>query len=236
MNRHWEHFASEISWFVSDRKRIEVGELALPGSWIPTRDFSALFPTLSVLLQAAHTSRICIDDDDFLLFSWGVQDAFSSWLSPLPPSIVNCNVCGAHRTLFESFGGITERSGEFEESWLLNMEESLSVKEAQRDVSFIAEYEWAFAELPGGIPIDMIAYYSISREANGNTTLCHRETGEVLLFAPDHAFNYIVPLEGCPEYTLYSIVGAPTFIEWVEVVARQWRENRLGGRPIISCS
>jgi len=120
------------------------------------------------------------------------------------------------------FGGITERAGEFEGQWLLNTNESLTADEAAHDAAFIRDCDWAFEEVPGGIPIDPGAYYSISREANGNSTLCHRTSGEVLMFAPDHSFTHLVPLEGCPEYTLYRINGAPGFVDWVEVVAQQW--------------
>jgi hypothetical protein len=108
---------------------------------------------------------------------------------------------------------------------LLNTNDSLTLQEARHDASFIQDYERAFQPTPGHIPIDMRAYYSISREANGNDTLCHRVTGEVLLFAPDHSLEHVVPLEGCLEFTLYRINGGATFSEWVEAVARQWAEH-----------
>jgi hypothetical protein len=75
---------------------------------------------------------------------------------------------------------------------------------------------------PPGFPSISRPYYSIAREANGNTTLCHRLTGDVLAFAPDHSFDHIAPLEGCPEYSLYRIPSAPTFEAWVAAVALQW--------------
>ncbi|MCP4036155.1 MAG: hypothetical protein GY733_04405 [bacterium] len=46
----------------------------------------------------------------------------------------------------------------------------------------------------------------------------------MIMFAPDHAFDHLEPLEGCPEYTLYRIGGAADFVSWVETVARQWTE------------
>lgn len=62
----------------------------------------------------------------------------------------------------------------------------------------------------------------MAHEANGNSTLCRRTDGTVLMFAHDHSFDHVTPLEGYPLYTLYRIKGAATFREWVERVAEQW--------------
>jgi hypothetical protein len=125
-----------------------------------------------------------------------------------------------HRVLLHSVGGIVQRANEPSDTWLLNQNESLTEKEASYDATFLEEYAWAFPEKR--IPIQMENQYSISREANGNDTLCHRKTGDVLLFAPDHSFTQLVSLAGCPEYTLYRIPAASTFRDWVETVAAQW--------------
>jgi hypothetical protein len=34
--------------------------------------------------------------------------------------------------------------------------------------------------------------------------------------------RHVTPLEGCPDYTLYRLRGAPRFEDWVEAVADQW--------------
>jgi hypothetical protein len=135
---------------------------------------------------------------------------------------VSLDVYPAHRILLESLGGVVERANELPDSWLLNHAGVLTAEEATHDATFIESYGWAFADFPNGIPIDLEAYYSMAREANGNTTLCHRLTGAVLLFAPDHSFDHIVPLEGCPEYSLYRIPTALTFEAWVAAIASQW--------------
>jgi len=224
INPHWESFASELDWFLPANKSVQIGALAPPGGWRPSEPLTRVFPRLSELLAKAHTSRVEIDDDAYVLFSWQGEAGVSSWLARPPDSTTDVPLLPAHRTLLAEFGGVTERSGEPDGSWLMNSNESLTLNEARHDASFIAEYSWAFEEVPGGIPIQLADYYSISREANGNDTLCHRRTGEVLLFAPDHSFEHVVPLPGCPPYTLYRIDEAPTFTEWVETVARQWLE------------
>ncbi len=104
----------------------------------------------------------------------------------------------------------------------MNHNSVLTEKEASYDATFIRAYDWAFKEAGTGVPIDLTAHHSVAREANGNTTLVHRATGEVLLFAPDHAFDFVIPLEGCPNCTLCRLRGARDFREWVEVIARQW--------------
>jgi len=98
---------------------------------------------------------------------------------------------------------------------------------ARRDASFVESYSWAFEDEGVPIPIALTEFYSIAQEANGNTTLCHRKTGEIVLFAPDHNFTHIVPLPGCPEYALYRIPRAEGFSSWVSSVANQWLENVL---------
>ena len=44
----------------------------------------------------------------------------------------------------------------------------------------------------------------------------------VILMATDHAFDYINPLPGFPELTLYTINGCADFRDWVEMLAGQW--------------
>jgi hypothetical protein len=229
VNRHWQEFAADVTWFAKRRKRIAVGSLSQPGSWRPSPKFSALFPTLAALLEAACTSLVSADDEQFVLFSWESGGRVLSWLAR-PPAAAPDTLYPAHRTLLSEFGGITERGCEFEKQWLVNTNESLTLVEASDDASFVNDYEWAFEDIPGGIPIDLAAYYVISREANGNATLCHRVEGDVLLFAPDHAFRHVVPLAGCPDYTFYRIKGAPGFVDWVEAVAKQWMAKCVRGR------
>jgi hypothetical protein len=226
VNQHWNAFAEELTWLVTNRQRIEVSRLSPPGAWVPSREFSNLFPTLAKLLGGAFTSTVSIDDEEFILFSWEGHDRMMSWLTR-PPEPAAADVYPAHRTLLSEFGGIAERSGESEEQWLLNTNESLTLAEAGHDATFLRDCAHVFEPIPGRIPIDMTAYYSVSAEANGNDTLCHRVAGDVLMFAQDHAFSHVVPLEGCPEYTLYRIVGAPGFVQWVETVARQWLDQTL---------
>ena len=132
--------------------------------------------------------------------------------------------------MLQSFGGILERANEPETCWLLNQNEVLTEREAGHDASFLEDYSWAFDCVPGGIPIQLKEYYSIAREANGNETICHRTSGAVLLFAPDHSFTHVKPFAGCPAYTLYTLDGTLSFVDWVNKIAQQL-ESCLGKTP-----
>jgi hypothetical protein len=99
---------------------------------------------------------------------------------------------------------------------------------AEEDATFVEAADWAFEET-GGIPVDLPAYYTVAQEANANATLCHRVEGDVLLFAMDHAFDYVTVLDGCPENTFYRFQGAPTFARRVNRVAEQWLAPPVAG-------
>jgi hypothetical protein len=178
-----------------------------------------LFPRLESLLRQASDADIIVDDKSFILFSWVVDGAAIGWLCEPPTDAPPTGVCSAHDVLLRSFGGIVER---FEEppSWLLNHNSVLTAKEASFDASFLHDYAWAFPD--ERVPVDVGDFYSVAREANGNTTLCHRNTAEVILFAPDHSFEHVRRWRSLPEYTLYSLDGAPDFPSFVETIAEQW--------------
>jgi hypothetical protein len=223
LSEHWQQFVADVPWFLGGRSA-QAAAAQLPGTWQPVcADFARLFPALTRLLRSSFVTPVVVAGDAYVLYSWRSADSRSrSWLCPPPPHQVPPRVYTAHRVMLQSFGGIVERSNEPERSWLLNHSEVLTSSEAELDATFLEAYAWAFEGVPGGIPLDMHAYYSIAREANGNTTLCNRATGEVVLFAPDHAFDHVVPLAGCPEDTLYRIEAASSFTEWIDAISRQW--------------
>ena len=224
---HWEELLDAVPWFLEEGQVAEVGRSAAPGAWRPvSADFSRLFPRLDALLRTASVTPIGLSGRSHQLFSWSHADGYScAWLAPAPSADPAAQLHPDHRTLLRSFGGIVERSND-PAWWLLNHNEALTEQEARHDGGFIRDYAQAFGET--GIPIELERFYSIAREANGNTTLCIG-SGEVILFAPDHAFDYVQALPGCPEYTLYRMSGAHSFRDWVNEVARQWHDAIGGG-------
>jgi hypothetical protein len=217
-NPDWIAFTTDMPWFVEPGARVTVGDTK-SGVWRPQdRQFETAFPSLTELLRNARFTPVRVGAFEGQLVTWGRGEASRAWLCPSTGEKVD-GLFSDHQLLLRSFGGIVERANE-PESWLLNHTAALTSAEAKHDASFINDYAWAFED--SGIPIDLAAHYSIAREANGNTTLCERSNGGVLLFAPDHSFDHVTQLRDCPKFTLYELNGARTFREWVDVISRQW--------------
>jgi hypothetical protein len=217
----WAVFREAVPWLLHDGGVAEVTDTRM--GWALSCSVQTLFPPLDTLLAAASVTTVIVDGVRYELLAWDASRGDRmGWLclppSPEPPRNIHCD----HRELLASFGGIVERFNEPEETWLLNLHDALTEREAVHDGSFIRHYDWAFEDAGLALPIEPTEYYSIAREASGNATLCHRNSGKVLMFAPDHCFEHLKELVGCPELTLYEINGVATFRDWVNAVALQW--------------
>ena len=222
MSSDWDAFRETSFWNAPRRAKVDVGSpqrAAALGDSVAGR-----FPSFAKLLAAARVTPVSIDGNVNYLYGWTTpEDVSLGWLSPPPIDAMDAAAapfCDDHRVLAASFGGIGERWNEPETTWLLNLHGALTTGLAREPVD-LSGYEWAF-KTDDRMPINATDWYTIALEANGNLTICHRYTGELLRCATDHSSNYLVPLEGCPDYTLYRIRGAPTFTTWVERVAMQW--------------
>lgn len=212
----WTAFEREHPWLVRKVRSVEVGTPGPSGLTVP----ADRFPLLIQLVGSALATPVTLDGVAHELLAWTTTEGErASWLCPAP-STDFADVCDDHRWLLQGFGGIVDRAGE-PDSWLLNHNQALTGDEATKDASELELYSWKLDE-GGEWPIRLTDWYRITTEANGNATLCHRRTGEVLLFAPDHDFDHVEVLEGCPPYSLYRLPLAPTFTRWIEVVAGQW--------------
>ena len=220
----WSAFTESVPWFVDAGQSVTIDDSR---SRITTSAaFQGRFPILASLLNSARATRVTIGSTEYDLIGWDSDDGFSiGWLCPATVESAPDELFEDHRLLLSVFGGVSERFNEPEDTWLLNHNDALTLRESGHDASFIADNQWAFEDAGIEIPIVLTDYYAIAREANGNTTLCHRKTGDVILFASDHAYDHITPLKECPEYTLYTIDEVPTFVDWVEEIARQWQSH-----------
>jgi hypothetical protein len=217
----WNAFTQSVPWFANGASGAEVSESR--NAYGLSSKNEKLFPKLAELLERATVTDVSLKNGRYHLLAWGSSDQRRmGWLCLLPSQETPNNLYSDHKLLLKDFGGIVERFDEPEHTWLLNLNEALTQKEASYDGSCVEAYQWAFDDAGLELPIQPKDYYSIAREANGNMTLCHRVNGHVLMFAPDHSFEHLTPLKGCPEYTLYEIEGAATFRDWVNAVARQW--------------
>jgi hypothetical protein len=220
----WDVFIDYIPWFLDAGANVRVSERR-DGFQLPS-SVAAIFPSLAHLLAQSYVTHVSVNDVSYQLLAWDTEDGQRmGWLCLPPERNIQNNIHVDHTKLLHSFGGIIERFNEPDDTWLLNHNDALTGREALHDASFINDYMWAFDDAGLDLPIRSSDYYSLAREANGNTTLCHRTTGQVLLFAPDHAFDFVVPFDGCPEYTLYQLTGVVTLRDWVDAIARQWLEH-----------
>jgi hypothetical protein len=224
VNSYWESFLADSCLSDEDGQAAEVRPALPRGTWAPkSAGFSRLFPVLERLLSRAFLSEMKLRGKRYQLYSWEQPNGdVRGWLSPLSDNNPSLPIHPDHKVLLESFGGIVQYSNSPEDTWILSHCDVLTASEAQNDASFITHYNWAFEQAGVPIPISLGQFYVIAREANANSTLCHRSTGEVVLFAPDHAFDYVVPYPSCPDYTLYRIAGVKSFRDWVNAVAGQW--------------
>lgn len=134
----------------------------------------------------------------------------------------------ALRDFWSVCGGIVERFNE-PATWWLNHDEVLTPSVAFNQPGMLAEmvdaYSWIWEKNDLVAPTEEVlrSYVTVAIEGNANMTVAHRETGQLLLFAPDHAFDGITPWAGCPEYSLYTFDELPDLAAWIEVCAAAWR-------------
>ena len=219
----WQDFITDITWFVKKDDVVTLGqtERASPQFFDPDSKFSAAFPRLTSLLHKARVTEIIVNATTHHLYAWDEAEGRAlGWLCCPPPADVPDFLHPDHKLLLRHFGGITERFNE-PQSWLLNLNSAL----AEYNIGF-GGWEENFRDhcmLYGLSPIvDMSQFLCFAFEANGNLNAYHLQTGEVIMYAHDHAFDFVIPMEGCPEYTLYRIKGCANFRSWIETVAGQW--------------
>lgn len=105
------------------------------------------------------------------------------------------------------------------------MNEVLTQGAARTDFgSVLNDYARLWRDAGLELPIQPNDFYVVAIEANGNLTVVERSTGLLLLFAPDHAFNGVTPLPGCPPYSLMTIDAAADLVSWIEGCALAWSE------------
>lgn len=213
----WDSAVSSLPWLVQNEPKVEVGPTV---RW--DRQPLAQLPQLSRLLAAARVTPVKIEERQHDLLTWdGQGGGTAGWLC-LPP-LETADGPPVHRQVWQVLGGIVESWNALDETWLLNQDEALTPSLAASDPQTVLDaYRWAWEEDGLALPINPSEYGVLAAEVNGNLTLFHRATSEVLLFAPDHDFEHIDPLPGCPEYTLYRISEAPTVTAWLECLAAQW--------------
>ncbi|MFI5710584.1 hypothetical protein [Kribbella sp. NPDC051620] len=214
--RDWDQFLSQTPWF------LEPGDVATVGEEHPWSGAAVDgLPQLTALLGSATVTPVSISGTPYELLAWGPSGDRRGWLG-YPPLDADVEVHPTHRSFWRLSGGIVDRFGE-PHSWWMNQNEILTVAAAQLS-DLLADYSWLWQDADLTLPIQPDEYYVVAVEANGNLTLAHRRTGQLLLFAPDHAFTGVTPLDGCPPYSLHTFDREPDLATWIENCAAAWRD------------
>lgn len=224
MNKDLADFLTDVSWFFRDNVKIEVIE---EKSFTCSKEFESKFPSLTTLLKKARITQIKYEGQNYELYGWTNSTSHSfGWLCLEPKMKADKPLHTDHILLLKNFGGITERWNEPEDTWLTNLNNALTYEDAQ--IAFNG-FEDLFNETcqEEGVEVKIKPddYIAFAFEANGNVTMYHKLSSEVLMYASDHFFDFITPYENYPEYTLYNINNCNTFREWVETISVQWLKH-----------
>jgi hypothetical protein len=213
----WDSVVSSLPWLLHDGPDVEVGSTY---GW--DRQSLAQLPQLSRLLAASRITRVKIGEIQHDLLAWDDRAGRAGGWLCLPPPVEPDAGPPVLREVWQVLGGIVESWNTAHGTWLEDQDEVLTPSLAASDPTAALDAISCVWEEEGlELPIDPSDYGMLAAEANGNLTLFHRASSEVLLFAPDHDFDHIEPLPGCPEFTLYRIPEAPTVTTWLECVAVQ---------------
>jgi hypothetical protein len=214
----WEEFISEVSWFLRPGEAASVG-MAQPWTRAPIDNL----PELSALLSSTTLTPVRVGDNAYELLAWGSPGDRRGWLCR-PPHDTDDAVAQTHKSFWKLCGGLVERFGE-PDTWWLNQNEVLTVEATRvRIAGVLTDNAWLWEDDGRTVPINPEEYYAVAVEANGNLTLAHRDDGRLLLFAPDHAFTGVTPVDGSPPYSLLTIDDVPDLATWIEVCASLWRD------------
>ena len=216
----WEQFLDEVTWFLAPGESADIRE---GGPW--SRGSIAGLPELTGLLHKARVTPVSVNGRDYELLAWGDPGARRGWLCLPPVSNQVEEIHPTHQHVLTACGGIIERFGE-PLSWWNNQNEVLTESAANIPLApVLADYGWIWQDEGLEVPINPEDFYPVAVEANGNLTLSQRATGQIVVFAPDHAFEGVTPLPGCPPYSLMTIDETPDLAAWIERCAEAWTDK-----------
>jgi hypothetical protein len=221
-NVDFEIFKKEKTWFQRPDNFVEI-EIVL---WHTSDNFVRAFPKMAELLNKSRKTGIKKDGKPYILFSWDCKRGGTcGWLcSNQKINEWPFNLIDEHILLCHSVFNIEESYNNPPGSFTLNQNYMFDPQECKTGIGGLdIFYNWKCTQ-ENKKPVDHSKWIAFACEANGNYTLYDPVTKNVYLFASDHAFKNITVLRNQPEFTFYTINGAPTFTDYVELLARQWLE------------
>jgi len=189
----------------------------------PTGEFRTTFPQLTTLLEKARRYSFKQGDKDYILNEWdNIEEEVCGWLTIVDmPLSHGERLIPEHELLLKAMGGIKETFNPAGDS-LTSNQNVIFGRSMDRTGDDWKDYYFDMCLDAGSTPVDYSDFIIFAWEANGNFTLYDPATRKVFLFAHDHNFKNVTPLEGQPAYTLYTINGVVNFVDYVEQIASEW--------------
>lgn len=228
MNKYFNAFQNEISWFNYKKEPIEVFEI---DKFNLTQKFQDIFPTTTELINKSVKTGVEFKGKSMILFTWEIGEEISGWMCQFDKPTIQ--LIEEHQILIDNIGGIIE-SFNGPESVELNGIDYNYTLTLNQDFMFVGsmntdkldweEYYIDRCKELGIKPIDLSNSVFFTKEANGAKYFYDRKTKEVKLFSHDHAFRFVEFLPNHPEYTMHKINGVESFTEFVELNSNQWKK------------
>ena len=229
MNKYFEAFQKEVSWFNNKKEPIEIFEIKEFGL---TNKFLSTFPALSELINNSQKTGVAISDKTMILFTWEIDTKISGWMCQFDKPAID--IIEEHKILIDNIGGIIESfNGPQSSSEVNGIDYNYALDLNQWFMfvgslcSDITKCDWEepykeWCQKTNFDPIDLSNSVFFTRESNGDNFFYDRKTKEVKLFAHDSGYQFIEPVPNQPERSIYTIKGISKFDEFVELLAKQW--------------
>ncbi|HMM04019.1 MULTISPECIES: hypothetical protein [unclassified Dysgonomonas] len=194
------------------------------------KEFATLFPKMTRLLDKAYKIEFTLNGNQrFRQYIWTLNGGNTiGWLCKLEHCVPQGrNIIPEHILLSQNMGGIVEywlEDNTMEaESFIDNNQFTFSLVDSTVGIGGWEENYADECKSQGIEPMDTSDFLTFALEANGNTTFYNHKTKEVFVYLHDDYSPFgITPHKGHPLCTIYQYDKAPTFVDFVEILAGQW--------------
>ncbi len=226
MNKYFNAFQNAVIGFNYSKEPIETFEI---GKFNLTESFKATFPIMTELINGSVKTGVEYKGKSMVLFSWEVENEISGWLCQFDKPKIE--LLKEHQLLIDNIGGIIESYNGPESIEIngFNYNYTLTLAQNFMFVGSLAtnkldweDYYFEICVKLGFKPIDLSNVVFFSEEGNGAKYFYDRNTKEVKLFSHDHDFRFVEFIENQPEYTMHKVMGVNSFVDFVELLSKQW--------------
>lgn len=225
MKEDFETFKEDISWFITQYDKVNF--LQTENKLQLSQNFQNTFPVLTELIQQARILNLNINNQSYKLFSWtNKSDLSCGWLNKIEKNPnTTLYLIEEHKLLLSEIGGIQESYNQPEPSLCNNQNFMFIESECSNGIGGWDGYYEEMCNEENKIQIEFKDFIYFVQETNGDVTLYNPKNSEVFLFAHDHSFDNVEFLENQPEYTFHKINNITNFVDYVEALATEWKNE-----------